>query len=366
MAAATPADHAADNSGEQLGEPRAPSGAAMRLLLEAEVVGHAVFEPDVGEATLSMPERNIELRLKNLDVDMGIEKPLLEALLIFEDENLEAGFESGRTLLKDLLSSLSYVTSFKFEYYRSKRLIDWSDGDFARQYYAISSFPGHDLPEYVLTAELLKSAGIVWQVSKDHPLEAAVHWFASGVRETASEAKFELFWFAMELLASYGKDTAPVNDLCAVCQTPLYCETCETHPKHRPYQKQAIEQLIHGIVGEKAHHISKRLFDVRNLLMHGATKDQIESKIEGKMEECVEHVAQITKGSILNLLGPDIAKISESDQFEMIFLDGYARMVMGARMLMTSSKIPPDVTMLNRLAMPEINLQYRRDPKTEH
>ena len=150
----------------------------MKLLLEAEIVAHAVFDPSVGESRLSIPERNIELQLKNLDVEMGREKPLLEALLVFESESLETGLKEGREFLKELLCSLSYVTSLKFEYHRAKRLIDWSDGTFARQFHVYADFPGHDLPRYVLTPDLLESAGAMWQASKDRPLELAVHWFA--------------------------------------------------------------------------------------------------------------------------------------------------------------------------------------------
>ena len=313
----------------------------MRLLLEADVVAHAVFHPDVGEASLSIPERNIELRLKNLDVEMGKERPLLEALLIFEAESLETGFKIGRTLLKELLSSLSYITSFKFEYHRAKRLIDWSDGTFARQFHIYANFPGHDLPNYVLTPELLNSAGAMWQASKDHPLEVAVHWFASGVKATVLEDQFQLFWFAAELLASHGKDMTPVNDLCAVCRMPLYCETCGTHPTHRPYQKQVIEHLIHAFAGEKREVISERLFKVRNMLMHGSTRDQIELSIDHKLEDCVEEIAQITKTGILHLLQGDLAKVTEKETFEILLLEGYAHVTLGVHALMSSSSIPP-------------------------
>lgn len=337
----------------------------MRLLLEAEVVAHAVFDPDVGEAHLSIPERNVELRLKNLDVEMGKEKPLLEALLVFEAESLESGFKTGRRLLKDLLSSLSYITSFKFEYHRARRLIDWSDGTFARQFHVYANFPGHDLPHYVLTPELLNNAGAMWQASKDHPLEVAVHWFASGVKATVLEDQFQLFWFAAELLASHGKDATPVNDLCAVCRTPLYCESCGTHPAHRPYQKQAIEKLIHAFSGEKGEEISERLFKVRNMLLHGSTRNPIELSIDGKLEDCVEEIAQVTKRGIFYLLRGDLANVTEKDRFEMLSLEGYAYMTLGIHTLVSSSSIPPDLNMLDRLAMPKIDLVLSEKPKED-
>ena len=335
----------------------------MRLLLEAEIIAHAVFHPEVGRASLSIPERNIELRLKNIDVEMGNERPLLEALLVFEAESLETGFETGRTILKELLSSLSYITSFKFKYHRARRLIDWSDGTFARQFHMYASFPGHDLPNYVLTPELLISAGAMWQASKDHPLEVAVHWFASGVKATILEDQFQLFWFAAELLASHGKDAKPVNDLCAICRSPLYCERCDAHPTHRPYQKQVIEQLIHAFAGEKGEAISERLFKVRNLLMHGSTRNQIELSIDGKLEDCVEEIAQITKRGILHLLQGDLAKVTEKDSFEMLLLEGYAHMTLSIHTLMSSSSIPPDLDMLDRLAMPKIGLVFSEKPE---
>lgn len=332
----------------------------MKLLLEAEIVAHAVFDPSVGEARLSIPERNIELQLKNLDVEIGRDKPLLEALLVFESESLETGFEEGRDLLKELLSSLSYVTSLKLEYHRAKRLIDWSDGTFARQFHVYRDFPGHDLPYYVLTPDLLESAGAMWQASKGHPLEAAIHWFASGVKATLLEDQFQLFWFAAELLAAHGKDTTNVNDLCAICRNPLYCETCDTHPKHRPYQKQAIEQMIHAIVREKGEETSERLFKVRNMLMHGSTRPQIDAEIDGELADSVEDIARITKQAIFSLLQNNLAKTLGKERFDMLLLEGYAHTTIGLHVLMSSSSIPPELDMLDRLAMPKIDMVFSK------
>lgn len=334
----------------------------MKLLLEAEIVAHAVFDPSVGEARLSIPERNIELQLKNLDVEMGRDKPLLEALLVFESESLETGFKEGRGLLKALLSSLSYVTSLKFEYHRAKRLIDWSDGTFARQFYVYRDFPGHDLPRYVLTPDLVESAGAMWQASKDHPLEVAIRWFASGVKATILEDQFQMFWFAAELLAAHGKDTTNVNDLCAICHNPLYCETCDTHPKHRPYPKQAIEQMIHAVVGEKGEETSERLFKVRNMLMHGSTRSKIEAEIDGELVDSVEDIARITKQAIFSLLQNDLTKTVREERFDMLLVEGYAHMTMELHVLMSSSSIPPELDMLDRLAMPDIDLVFPKKP----
>ena len=36
-------------------------------------------------------------------------------------------------------------------------------------------------------------------------------------------------------------------DKCPQCKSPLYCESCETHPTHRPYAKQAIRALIQAV-----------------------------------------------------------------------------------------------------------------------
>ncbi len=175
----------------------------------------------------------------------------------------------------------------------------------------------------------------MWQASKDHPLEVAIHWFASGVKATILEDQFQLFWFAAELLAAHGKDTANVNDLCAICHKPLYCETCDTHPKHRPYQKQAIEQMICAIVGEKGEETSERLFKIRNMIMHGSTRPKIEAEIGGQLADSLEDIARITKQAIFLLLQNDLAKTMGKVRFNMLQVRGYAHTTMALHALMS-------------------------------
>jgi len=333
----------------------------MRLLLEAEVVSHAVFPQEYEFGTLSIPDRNIELHLSNHSVELGIDNPLLKALLIFECENLDTGKETGITLLGELLSSLSYVTSFKFQFSRAIRLIDWSEGTFNRSFLVFKDFSGHRLPHFVLNTNLLKTAGILWQASKDHPLETAIHWFASANNADASEDKFQFFWFSLELLATRGKNNKKVNDLCSKCQQPLYCETCGCHPTHRPYAKQAIQQLINEIVGDQGPIISERLFKTRNSLLHGSRKDQIESENNLEFVDCVEDIAHITKHAILKKMKTEMVNFADEEKLEFLIREGYANTTLGLSVDMSSSSIPPDISQLDRLAMPDVSLKF---PKT--
>jgi hypothetical protein len=75
-------------------------------------------------------------------------------------------------------------------------------------------------------------------------LRRAMKWFANGVSTRFYDDQFVYFWLVVELIAQNAKDPTPVPDKCPKCQGPLFCETCKTVPTHRPYQKQAIEQLF--------------------------------------------------------------------------------------------------------------------------
>jgi hypothetical protein len=71
-----------------------------------------------------------------------------------------------------------------------------------------------------------------------------------------------------------------VADKCQKCRGDLYCEACKEISKHRPFEKQAIEILL-----EKTR-LPQQLIDdffyVRNNLMHGEPRENIEASIQSR------------------------------------------------------------------------------------
>ena len=260
----------------------------MKFLYETEVASHVVFKESIKESLLQITEESVELRLVNIDTAVGTEVPLLGAMLIFEADTFEDALRDGKKLLEDLLDAISCVTSMKLQFLRSVRLIDWSEGKINREYEVFHVSREMPIPEGFLDEELLASAGKIWRATKDHPLQLAIHWFSQGVAAVSTREQFQLFWFAIELAAQVSKNIEKINDLCAICRNPLYCEECKTHSKHRPYPKQAIKQLIETIVDNNGDAIFKSLNSVRNSLMHGENICQIEKSANLKLETAVD------------------------------------------------------------------------------
>lgn len=332
----------------------------MRLLLDAEIEAHGCLNSEQEKIHLKIPEENIELVLSNLEVSPGTDRPLMAVQLVFETESFDTGLEHGKRILQEILNSLSYVTSLHYQFYRSRRLIDWSDSSFEREYYAYQGFPGHDLPYEILNSELLESAIAIWKASKNEELKLAVHWFASGVASKVIEDQFQLFWFSAELIATHNKSPKKVNDLCPNCRKKLYCENCKKHPEHKPYDKQAIEQMFKFFIREDFDVISKKLFKTRNMLLHGSSREQVENQIGCELAVCVEDLARIVKLALLHVLNNDLAKLLGDKEISLIDIEGYAHTVLNMHLRMQSSPIPPDIEQIDKLALPTMSMSVNK------
>lgn len=76
---------------------------------------------------------------------------------------------------------------------------------------------------------------------------------------------------------------------CPHCNSPLFCESCNTHPVHKRYQKQAIQALLSTVDQECDNAMFKSLDKMRNGLMHGKTVKEI----EGDQPEGQKHIVDI-------------------------------------------------------------------------
>jgi hypothetical protein len=101
------------------------------------------------------------------------------------------------------------------------------------------------------------------------------------------------FWFALELVAEFQKSTDKVPDRCPQCQSPLYCQSCNTRPVHRPYPKQAIRALLKAVDKECDDATIERLDKTRNSLMHGLTLKEIEDSLPQPHEQIVDILGRL-------------------------------------------------------------------------
>lgn len=124
-------------------------------------------------------------------------------------------------------------------------------------------------------------------------IRRAMRWYRLGINATVPDDQFTNFWFALEIVAEFNKSPEKVPDKCPHCQSPLYCDSCKTHPVHRPYPKQAIRALLKAVDKECDDAIIERLDKTRNSLMHGSTLREIEDSLPEPHEEIVDVLGRL-------------------------------------------------------------------------
>ena len=196
--------------------------------------------------------------------------------IAFEAPSLNEAKDTAEPLAKEFLDYLTFASNSRTRLRDLRHIFNWEPGnDGNRECYYYAPRDAHDGSPYeALDQPLLNSIGMLQAHSPNPRLRRAMKWFANGVSTRFYDDQFVYFWLVVELIAQNAKDPTPVPDKCPKCQGPLFCEACKTVPTHRPYRKQAIEQLfIKTCAGSPIDRPTffRHASDARNMLMH-ATK----------------------------------------------------------------------------------------------
>jgi len=185
-----------------------------------------------------------------------------------------------------------------------RQIFNWEPGnDGNRECYYYTPRGAHDGgPFDALSQALLDSIGMLQAHSPNPRLRRALKWFANGVSSRFYDDQFVYFWLALELIAQNAKEPAPVSDKCPKCQEPLFCEICKTFPTHRPYQKQAIEQLFVKTCADKNQgaELFRNASEARNMLMHGDEVRAIEEALALQFGDLVDKLGGLAWTCVLN------------------------------------------------------------------
>ena len=214
------------------------------FLLDFEVESQGCLVDGLADITTRIESDGVQLRVSNLDVKPGIDHPILSFQLILPGDDIQGAKDAGISWLNTYLNYLSFATNLPFRINKLIRTIDWTPGLKERDCHQYEKFPGSELPHAVLDTTVFQSVEKLFTVDATSALRRALKWFSAGVSSEYTDDQFQFFWLVVELVAQITKEPDKVNDLCAVCNQPLYCQTCATHSKHKPYAKQAIKQLF--------------------------------------------------------------------------------------------------------------------------
>ncbi|MBR0685130.1 hypothetical protein JQ594_04330 [Bradyrhizobium manausense] len=222
------------------------------------------------------PDGAYQVRIKETKNNVRVEERL-SAELTFSAPDLATAEQTAREHLQKFLHLLSFVTSCGFRITRTIAIIDWQPGGTGiREAFIYGPSDRNSDLGQALSTDLLNTIEMLKSWGTTPVLETALRWFASGVRSTVMEDQFQLFWFVIEIIGA--SISAPkVVDKCVRCGGELSCNDCGAVSEHRPFPKQKISELLKegGVTQLRI----DNLFYVRNALLHGTPREDIEKAV---------------------------------------------------------------------------------------
>ena len=158
----------------------------------------------------------------------------------------------------------------------------------------------YDDPQPFLQTDTARTIERLLEFDIPPAIRRAMRWYRLGINETWPDDQFMYFWFALEIVAEFQKSSEKVSDKCPHCHSPLYCESCEKHPVHKPYPKQVIRDLLKMVDKNCDDEIIKLLDKTRNSLMHGSTLKEIEDSLPQPHEEIVDILGRLLWRAIVS------------------------------------------------------------------
>lgn len=193
--------------------------------------------------------------------------------------DIVAAEELAKDHLQKFLHLLSFVTSCGFRITRKIALIDWQPGGTGIRDAYLYSPSDRTGDIQGLSATLLETVTMLKGWGTTPLLETALRWYASAVRSSIMEDQFQLFSFVIEIIGA--SVTSPkVVDKCVRCGGELCCTACGEISEHRPFPKQRISAMLSQ--GGIQQLIIDDLFYVRNALLHGTPREEIEKGIRAR------------------------------------------------------------------------------------
>lgn len=265
----------------------------------------SVFE-DNRWFTFKDPKGQFRARIRNI-VRKDFSTPFLLTLnLTFDAENLDGAKDVADKRLADCLNMLAFVTGSSFVRHRIRQIVDCTPDDQMYSCLMWGDAIGHDDPTLLLDEHFINSIERLLTFEMPPAISRAMRWYRIGINSSTPDDQFQYFWFALEIIANFQKSADKVPDQCPHCKSPLYCETCNKHPEHKPYTKQAIEQLIKAVDKNCSDATIKMLGDARNSLMHGTTLKEVEEKLPDPHEDIVDILGKIVFKVLIHQFPPEI------------------------------------------------------------
>lgn len=293
----------------------------------------------------------------------------LSMQFVFNAPSLRESRKVGEQLAKEFLDFVTLASNLKLRLRNILQIFNWEpDGPTMRDciYFSPSAAHGGG-PFDALQKPLLDSVAMLQSQAIDPRLRRALKWFGNGVAARSPDDQFSFFWFVIELVAQHIKGPAPVPDKCPVCKGPLYCEMCGSTPLHRPYPKQAVQQLFARYVPQDKgpEEFYERASEARNMLMHGDEVKSIEEALNLELSELVDDMGELAWVSLMNQFIPALVGkqpvFIQTNQYVHMTMTGNAVMQVG----FTANFDNPDPAHFPKVQISMITTKKTREPPSQ-
>jgi hypothetical protein len=258
----------------------------------------------------------------------------LSMQFIFDAPSLTEARIMGEEQAKEFLDYLSFTSNLKIRLRTLLQIFDWEPGSDMRDcLYFSRTAANSDAPFEALDRQLLDTAALLQTQAPNPRLRRALKWFANGVASRYRDDQFAYFWFVIEVIAQIMKEPARAPDKCPTCRGPLHCPSCANTPLHRPYPKQAIEQLFARYSSDDNDEFYRHASEARNRLMHGDEIHAIEEALQLDFSDLVNSLGRFAWVSLLNQFVPVLLDkrpmFLETNQYVNFDFSGIAHMRVG-------------------------------------
>jgi hypothetical protein len=265
----------------------------MELVANYEVKAECSIVTDDQILRINHPKGRYRARIKNIPRDVYTTPFLLSLYLSFDAPSLKEAKDVADGHLADCMNMLAFTTGARFQRHRIRQIVDVTSVGAMRNVLMWSDAIEYEDPQPFLDENVTRSIERLSEFDIPPAIRRAMRWYRLGVNSQVPDDQFTNFWFALEIVAEFQKSTEKVNDACPKCRSPLYCETCQTHPTHRPYARQAIRELLKAVDQDCDDATIARLDKTRNSLMHGSTIMEIEDSLPQPHEQIVDVLGRL-------------------------------------------------------------------------
>lgn len=249
----------------------------MQLVANFEIKAECSVVSDDLRLEIRHPQALYRALIKNIPRADYSTPFVLSLHLYFDAPNLDEAKEIAEERLAECLNMLALTVGSAFSRHRIRQIVDCTPESGMRDVRFWSDAIDHEDPQPFLDEHITKTIERLSEFEIPPAIRRAMRWYRLGINATVPDDQFQCFWFALEIIAEAQKGEEKVPSNCPHCTSPLFCESCKTHPVHKRYQKQAIQALLVAVDKECDALMFKRLEKTRNGLMHGRTMEEIEN-----------------------------------------------------------------------------------------